>query len=256
VPVESALAAELEPLRPPPEPPLAHLVETLHREAARGGDSELGNLTADAMLAELGAQVVLLNGSSLRADLEAGPLLRSDLELAFPFHEPWRVLWSSGAELRAGLGRALAHAASRGCESPLQVAGLRLLARCRACADRQPDCLDVELGGRALEDVERLLVALPAYLAQPGADFAPFSRFGSEVSVDVIGALARKLSRASNNERERDACVAELLGWPLARCREAFGAALCPLDEAQARGSCEVLPAARGGLDDRIRMSP
>ncbi|MES1184816.1 MAG: 5'-nucleotidase C-terminal domain-containing protein [Myxococcales bacterium] len=259
VPPEPRVEQYLEQRRPPPQPPLAFLPAALHRRSALGGDSALGNLTVDAVQAATAADVVLVNSSGLRADLEAGPLLRSDLVLAFPFDEPWRLIWLSGRRLRRGLDRAAARSAQRGCESALQVAGLELQIHCAACAAEGDGCLEIERlgprGGVALADDAWLLVALPAYVTLPGGDFADLGEGGAEVAEGAADLLARRLATGPSLG-ESSACARELRRWSTFRCEEAFGNVACPLSAEAARAVCRSLPVVEGGRDGRIQMWP
>lgn len=192
----ASIAERLEAEQPEPEPPLALLPEPVSRRAALGGDAPLGDWVTDTLLAAFGADVVLLNSSGLRADLEAGELLPSDLELAFPFDEPWRVALVDGASLRRGLLRAARRSAAQECTSVLQVAGLELRLRCGSCRAGVDDCLDIvrhgAWGERRLEDGERVLLALPSYLTLADADFEQLAAQGAEVD----GAIASRLAQA------------------------------------------------------------
>lgn len=248
----------LEPLRAP-QPPVAWAPALVARRSALGGDSALGNLTADAVQVASGADVVLLNSSALRADLEPGLLLHSDLVLALPFNEPWLRVWALGRELRQGLERAGRRSAARRCESTLQVAGLRLRIDCAACA-RGSDCVDVvrvaPWGELPLGDDELLAVCLPAYLAQPGADFADFAAGATPARAPtVVAALTDYLARSAPGV-DGDECAAALRVLTPRRCQDAFGAASCPLTPAHARASCRQLPQVEGGRDGRIHLQP
>jgi hypothetical protein len=219
----------------------------------------LGNLTVDAVQSATAADVVLVNSSGLRADLEAGPLLRTDLVLAFPFDEPWRLIWLSGRRLRRGLERAAARSAQRGCESALQVAGLRLQIHCAACVAEGDGCLEIEQpgprGGVALADDAWLLVALPEYVTLPGGDFADVGEEGAEIAEGAADLLARRLG-AGPPLGESPVCARELRSWSAFRCLEAFGKAACPLSVDGARAVCRGLPVVGGGRDGRIQMWP
>jgi len=259
IPEDAEVAAFLEARRPPAQAPLAFLSQPLTRRPALGGDAALGNLTADAVLATSSADVALLNSSGVRADLEAGPLLRADLDLAFPFDDPWRLVWLDGQTLRRGLERAAVRSAARDCESTLQVAGLRLTIRCAACQARSPDCLEIgrlSLAGEVpLASDAWLLVALPGYLALPGGDFEAVGDAGVELAESALDCVARHLQSLAPS-RDPEPCAQDLKGLSPARCREAFGELSCPLSAAQARATCRVLPQAEGGRDDRIVMLP
>jgi len=266
LPLSASVAAQpaveqfLEEHRPPPEPPLAFLPASLGRRSSLGGDSALGNLTVDAAQAAAAADVALLNSSGLRADLEAGPLLPSDLALAFPFDEPWRLVRLSGRTLRRGLERAALRSAQRECESTLQVAGLRLRIDCSACLSRQRACLKVErwgaTAGATLTDDAQLLVALPEYLTLPGADFEDLLEPGSALAGSTLDFIARRLASLPATSRHVEPCANALQSWSGARCREAFGALACPLDAARARAFCGALPVAEGGRDGRVELAP
>jgi 5'-nucleotidase / UDP-sugar diphosphatase len=223
VPADPQLQRYLEARRPTPEPPLAFLPETLARRSALAGDSALGNLMTDALIAATGADVAIVNSSALRDDLEAGPLLRSDLELAVPFDEPWRLVWLSGRELRRALERSASRTAQRGCESVLQLAGLRLRVRCSACAARRADCLEIArrspTGDAALLDDAWLLVVLPVYLTLGSGDFAAVGGNGRDLAGTAVDFIARYL-------------------------------------QAQPRRGEDSLPIFEGGRDGRISVSP
>jgi 5'-nucleotidase / UDP-sugar diphosphatase len=259
VPAEPRVAEYLEAQRPPPEPPLAFLPAPLSRRSALGGDSPLGNLTTDAMLAATEADVAVLNSSGLREDLEAGPLLRSDLDLAFPFDEPWRLAWLNGGVLRRGLERAAGRSAARSCEAALQVSGLELKVHCDACAARRTDCLEIArrgpLGKKRLAVDDWLLVVLPVYLTLAGADFEEVGSAGSAFIGSAVEFIVRHL-QGLPRPGESAGCTQALSEWPLLRCREAFGASGCPLDADRARTVCRALPRVEGGRDGRIEMLP
>lgn len=254
VPLEPGVEQYLEPKRLEPEPPWAFLPEPVARRAALGGDAPLGDLAADAMRAATGADVALLNTSGLRADLEAGELLRSDLELAFPFDEPWRLALVNGATLRRGLERAAQRSAGQDCTSVVQVAGLALQIDCGACRAEQP-CVDVRRRGAAgvttLDDAELLRVALPTYLTLAGADFEDFADRGAEIDGSVVGALQAYLAQQPLNH-DVNGCAASLGRIGQSRCREAFGALACPPADEHAHAVCAGLPRLEVARDERI----
>jgi 5'-nucleotidase len=258
-----AVSAWLSAFEAEPEAPLAYLAEPLWRRSALGGDSALGDWVTDIVLGASGADVVVLNSSGLRADVEQGLLLRADLELALPFDEPWLVALLSGAQLRRGLERAARRSSARGCESALQVAGLALEVSCSACSSGGAECLrvtrDTPFGARPMLEGELLLVALPAYLTLENADFEAAGRalarpLPAPPSELVAGHIARLSAPPSS--AAFDACERELRELSPNRCREGFGAPACPLPAARAAELCRSLPQPRGGRDDRIVLRP
>jgi len=263
VAADARVAEVLEALGPPPEAPLAFLPAGLPRAAALGGDSPLGDLTADAMRRANAADVALLNSSGLRDDLPAGVLGRAELELAFPFDEPWRLGWLSGRTLRRGLARAARRSAAQHCVSTLQISGLRLKIRCAACAAGRPDCLELEralpFGGEEAFDDELLLVALPAYLTLARADFEEVAAVTSEVSGSVPEALGQyfeALPRVSASDGSSAACVTSLSHGPASSCSAAPARSACPPSLESARATCRELPQVDGGRDERIQIRP
>jgi hypothetical protein len=261
---ESALVAEWRAaFEPEPQAPLAYLPEPMRRSSALGGDSALGNWVTDAVRQAAGADVALLNSSGLRADLEMGVLLRSDLELSLPFDEPWAIALLRGSELRRGLEKAARRSSGHRCESALQVAGLELQVQCGACSNAGPECLQVSrptpFGKALLSDEELLLVALPVYLTLEDSDFAGAAGVVvRHLTVPLSELVARRLAEpaAGPGAGELEACEQELYNLSSQRCREGFGAPACPLPESRARAVCRSLPWPRGGRDDRVRMLP
>jgi 5'-nucleotidase / UDP-sugar diphosphatase len=259
VPEDPEVAAFLDARRAPAEAPLAYLPEPITRRSALAGDSALGNLTVDAVRAASSADVALLNSSGLRADLEAGPLLRSDVDLAFPFDDAWRLVWLDGETLLRGLERAAWRSAARNCESALQVSGLRLALRCAACLARSADCLQIArpspVGEVALEPEAWLLVALPNYLALDGGDFEAVGNAGTELAGSVVDAVAQYLQSQPLSGGD-EACQRALRELSPARCREAFGELACPLSHSQALATCRGLPRLEGRRDGRVVVGP
>jgi 5'-nucleotidase len=253
------VAAFLDARRAPAEAPLAYLPAPITRRSALAGDSALGNLTVDAVRAASSADVALLNSSGLRADLEAGVLLRSDLDLAFPFDDAWRLVWLDGETLLHGLERAAWRSAARDCESALQVSGLRLAMRCAACLARSADCLQIShpspAGEVALEPEAWLLVALPNYLALDGGDFEAVGGTGTELAESVVDAVTRFL-QSQPFSGDDEACQRALRELSPARCREAFDELACPLPGSQALATCRGLPRVEGRRDGRVVMEP
>jgi 5'-nucleotidase / UDP-sugar diphosphatase len=250
--VDALASAEAE-----PEPALAFVAAAVARHGALGGDSPLGDLTTDALRAASDADVVLLNTSGLRADLEAGLLLRADLELVFPFAEVWRTGWASGRLLREGLERAARRSAERDCTSSLQISGLRLQLHCSACRAGRADCLTVRrltvAGSAALRDADQLRVLLPAYLTLGDADFAAFAGW-EETEVRPSDALIQRWARLSHGLAP--GCEAHVLAETSGRCHSLFGPARCPASLERARALCSSLPVVQGERDDRIQVLP
>jgi 5'-nucleotidase len=129
-------------------------------------ESPLGNLFADLMRrAHPEADLALVNGGSLRADIPAGPLTYGHLFEANPFDNRFALLHLTGRDLQRLVERNLARDGS-----VLSLSGVRVLASC----DRGR--LDVRLeraDGRAIAPSERLLVVTSDFLATGGDGLFP-----------------------------------------------------------------------------------
>jgi 2',3'-cyclic-nucleotide 2'-phosphodiesterase/3'-nucleotidase len=75
----------------------------------RGGESALGSLVADAMRAEVGAEVALQNTGGLRADLAEGDVTRGSIYEVMPFDNTLVTLELSGDSLRRVLEEGFAY---------------------------------------------------------------------------------------------------------------------------------------------------
>lgn len=151
--VLAAMEPALERVRQLQAVPLGAMLETT---LPRTGEPEspLGNMFADALREQAGADVALNNNSigGLRADLPDGPVTFGRLYDAFPFDNRVVRVNMSGGELERGIANAL----RRGRRGAFGISGARVRIHCRG-AD-----LDVQLfrpSGQAIEPTERLIVA-------------------------------------------------------------------------------------------------
>jgi 5'-nucleotidase len=125
-------------------------------------ESPLGNLFADLLReAVKGADVALLNGGSLRANLPAGALSYGELFEAMPFDNMVARIRLTGGELKAVI---LAHL-SQDAHGIISLSGVRVSARCGKGG------AEVKLtreNGRPVSDRETLLLATSDYVATGG----------------------------------------------------------------------------------------
>ena len=123
LPPDSTMAARVERwnrnVAPIANAPLCRNARRLARE--RGGESSLGSLVADAMRAEVKADVAMQNSGGLRADLPEGEITRGSIYEVMPFDNTLVTLELSGAELRQIIEEGLAHG-----RVP-QVSGIRIV---------------------------------------------------------------------------------------------------------------------------------
>jgi 2',3'-cyclic-nucleotide 2'-phosphodiesterase (5'-nucleotidase family) len=159
-----------------------------------GIESALGNLFADLLRESVaGADVAILNGGSLRADLPAGQLSYGQLFEAMPFDNLVAQIRMTGAELKSVILTHLQHDA----HGLISLSGMRVNARCGKTGVELKLTRD---NGKAVSDRETLLVATSDYLATGGDGlFVPLSLSPQRIQIDTSGtfrdALARSLKR-------------------------------------------------------------
>jgi 5'-nucleotidase len=76
----------------------------LTRSGGREGNSLLGNIVTDAMLAygsKSGAQIAIMNNGGIRADIDAGPITFDEVIQTSPFGNTLVIVDLTGAELLA-----------------------------------------------------------------------------------------------------------------------------------------------------------
>ena len=138
-------AEELKQLAPEPDAAVAQMIQDIKqsndklfdvvvanskvslssdRGLVRCEESALGDLSADAMRVETGADIALVNGGSLRSDLRAGNVTKRDMMAIFPFGNTIRKAEVSGAQLLQAMEHSVAaYPALSG--AFLQVSGIR-----------------------------------------------------------------------------------------------------------------------------------
>jgi 2',3'-cyclic-nucleotide 2'-phosphodiesterase (5'-nucleotidase family) len=73
------------------------------REVVRTGETNLGNLITDAMIAESGAQIAITNGGGIRASISAGNVTKGDIITVLPFGNYIVTKALTGAEIKEAL---------------------------------------------------------------------------------------------------------------------------------------------------------
>ncbi len=138
---------KLETIRPDklsPDPAVAEIVDRYQKQTAaildevigeaqvdlpekgsRSQETTLGNLVADILRQETGADVALINGGGLRADILKGPIRMKDLLSVLPFSNHPVVLKVNGGELQEIFEYGLSDLSGTGGRFP-QVSGIRL----------------------------------------------------------------------------------------------------------------------------------
>ncbi len=102
------------------------------RNNSTGGDSPLGNMTADSMRQRRGieAEVAITNSLGIRDNLYAGPISIESMFNVFPFENTINVMFLSGREMQELFDFITERSTSRGCVSQAQVSGARFVMDC------------------------------------------------------------------------------------------------------------------------------
>lgn len=167
----------------------ASTTEVFHRHY--GAESALGNLLADLMLESTpGADVALMNGGGIRADLPAGAVTYGALFEVFPFDNMFARVEVTGAQLASILAHNLGRDAGI-----LSVAGVRAAATCEG---GHPVVRVTRADGRPIADDERIVIITSDFIATGGDGvFQTLNRHGGVHIEDarpvIRDALAERL---------------------------------------------------------------
>jgi 5'-nucleotidase / UDP-sugar diphosphatase len=105
--------------------PVETLVE-LSNSTCRAGECVLGNLVADAMRAEAGAQIAITNGGGLRSTIDVGPITVGEVLTVLPFGNTVATMQLKGADVVAALESGVSRVGGSGGTGRFpQVSGLR-----------------------------------------------------------------------------------------------------------------------------------
>ena len=98
----------------------------LSNKDCRVTECAIGNLISDALRAETGAQIAIMNGGGIRADIDEGPVTLGDVLTVLPFGNTVATLKLSGADVLAALENSVSRIGTgSGTGRFAQVSGLR-----------------------------------------------------------------------------------------------------------------------------------
>lgn len=152
------------------------------RNVVRGQESAMGDLIAEALKAQSGAQVVLLNGGGIRGDriYEAGTLLtRKDILTELPFGNKTVVTELPGRQILAALENGFSQAGKGAGRFP-QIAGMRVV--WDPSAPPMKRVTKVEVAGQPLDPDRIYTLATNDYILAGGDGYAALG--GGRVIVD------------------------------------------------------------------------
>jgi len=161
------------------------------------GESNIGNLMADALRADAGAEIGLTNSGAIRGDrvYPAGPLTRRTLLAMHPFGNVNCKIAVTGRVLLAALNSGVSKLPTGSGQFP-HVSGLTMKINVRARPGNR--VTDVLVDGRPLEPDMTYTVALPDYLLKGGDNYTMFA--GAQVLVSpetgnlIVAALEKYIA--------------------------------------------------------------
>jgi len=168
----------------PPDLDPANQCDKLTRYGSTGGDSMLGNFTAEAMRFYPGVEteIALTNTLGIRADIPAGDITVDDLYNSMPFDNTVTTMFLSGREVQELLDYVAYRSTERGCQSQAQVAGIRFDMVCDA---EDPHADNVTINGAPLDELGTYELATNNYIAHGGSGFEVLQRNTTQLDTDV-----------------------------------------------------------------------
>jgi 5'-nucleotidase len=171
--------------------------EELTRYGSSGGDSMLGNLTAEAMRFYPGVEteIALTNTLGIRADVPAGDITLDTLYNSMPFDNSITTMFLSGREVQELLDYVAYRSSERGCESQAQVAGIRFVMDCAAQKARE-----IYINGAPLDENGTYELATNNYIAHGGSGFDVLERNTTQVDtgISIRDVVKQAISAAGN----------------------------------------------------------
>jgi 5'-nucleotidase len=158
--------------------------ETLRRYSVTGGDSMLGNFTAEAMRFYPGVEteIALTNTMGIRSDIPAGEITVDALFNAMPFDNTITTMFLSGREIQEVLDFVSSRSTDRGCSSQAQVAGISFA---MVCDPDNPRAEDIFINGIKLDPDGTYELATNNYIAHGGSGFEVLERNTTQVDTGI-----------------------------------------------------------------------
>jgi 5'-nucleotidase len=163
-------------------------------EDVRSGESNLGNVFADAMRRDTGAQVAILNSGSIRSNriYPPGDLTRRDLIAMHPFGGIACAVEVSGATLAAAIENGFSRLGESSGRFP-QISGLRV----RIDSERPAGgrLVEATIDGQPLDPQGTYTVAITDYMLEGGDGYSMFESAKVLVSPEAGGLLVNLLEQ-------------------------------------------------------------
>ncbi len=154
----------------------------LRRFGDSGGDSQLGNLTAEAMQYRryIETDFCVTNSLGIRTDILEGALTYEQMYNVMPFENTITTMTLSGIEVQELLNFATRSSAERGCNSQIQVSGITFTMNCRT-----GEAEDIVIGGNPLSPLGAYDMCTNNYMAWGGSGFRVLKRNTTKVDTGI-----------------------------------------------------------------------
>jgi 5'-nucleotidase len=196
-PADARVAAYLKSVKARSDEALARpvarvAVRSVGRKATEAGESALGDLVADAVLAATqaqGVQIAFMNSGGMRKDLDVADSLVASYgqaQLVLPFSNTLVAMDLTGAQIRGLLEQQWARPNPSAEDSVLQVSrGFSYRWDSRQAPGRRVVAGSVKLNGVALDDATTYRIAANNFLAEGGDNFPMFVQAKNKVDTQV-----------------------------------------------------------------------
>lgn len=156
--------------------------ETLYRFGSTGGDSMLGNFTADAIRFYDGVEteIALTNTLGIRTDLDAGNIYLDGMYNSMPFDNTITTMFLTGREVEEMLDYVSSRSSERGCNAQAQVSGIQFTMNCGIGAAE-----DISINGVPLDPDGTYELATNNYIANGGSGFDMLERNTTQTDTGV-----------------------------------------------------------------------
>jgi len=163
---------------------IGYAEDNLRRYSATGGDSMLGNFTAEAMRFYPGVEteIALTNTLGIRADIPAGDITLDALYNSMPFDNTITTMFLSGREIQELLDFVASRSTDRGCSSQAQVAGIQFV---MVCDPHDPRAEEIKINGMDLDSEGTYELATNDYIAHGGSGFEVLERNTTQVDSGI-----------------------------------------------------------------------
>lgn len=142
------------------------------RENVRRKETNLGNLSADAIRAETKSDIAFVNGGNIRTSIPAGDVTKGKIAELFPFGNTIQVIKLNGSELKKALEISVSgYPETQG--GFLQVSGITFAFDPSKTAGSR--VFDVKVNDNLIDDIKEYTVAINDFLSEGGDGYDVFN---------------------------------------------------------------------------------